>query len=57
MRAKLMLFLMLFAMGLAAAALTGCKEEKESLSPASTLLILNAGQQSFFPEIPKGVAE
>jgi len=57
MRAKLMLFLMLFAMGLAAAALSGCKEEKESLSPASTLLILNAGQQSFFPEIPKGVAE
>lgn len=57
MRAKLILVLLVCALGPGLVALTGCKEEKKSLSPASTLLLLNAGQQTFFPVIPKGVAE
>lgn len=58
MRAMLILILLICTMGLGVVAMTGCKEEKKSMTPATTLLLINAAQQSlYFPEIPKGVAE
>jgi hypothetical protein len=59
MKAKLLLFMFICTIGLGIAAMTGCKkEEKNPMEAALPLLLLNAGQQqSFFPVIPKGVAE
>lgn len=57
MRVKLILVMLMCALGPGLVALTGCKEEKKSMSPASTLLLLNAAQPTYFPVIPKGVAQ
>lgn len=58
MRAKLILFLLLCVMGLGIAALTGCKDDKSSINPAAGALLLNSGQSAtYFPVIPKGVAQ
>mgnify|MGYP001767472191 CR=1 FL=1 len=57
MKKHIIVVLLLCVMGLGVMALIGCKEEKKSFSPESALLLMGAGQQTFFPEIPLGVAE
>lgn len=58
MRIKLIPVILVCLLGLGIAAMTGCGNEKKSNNTERVmpLLLLNQ-QQSFFPEIPKGVAE
>ena len=54
MRTKLMFILLICMLGLGAA-LTGCKNTGKKNN--SALLFLFQSSPSYFPEIPKGVAE
>ncbi len=58
MKTKLVPALVVCLLGLGIAAMTGCKDDKKS-NDAEKLapLLLLQQQQSFFPEIPRGVAE
>ncbi len=56
MRTKLIFFVLLICALALGAALTGCKKSENNNEKAGLLLLFQSSQ-SYFPEIPKGVAE